>query len=116
MNLLHGDPGTHNICVSVTSESVVSLLDWEDALIGDPLFDLAAAASFQPARRLPQLLFGYGLDQPGVHEQRLFALYSLRIALSKSVHRLRFGIVDEPNRTPGHHRILRGVEELTRLF
>ena len=116
MRLLHGDPGIHNICWDPDSKSVSALIDWEDALVGDPLFDIAMWSTFHPPRRLAPFLSGYGLSSPTREEQQLIALYFLRIALSKTVHRLRFGIVDQPGRTPGHHRIYRGVEELEQLL
>jgi aminoglycoside phosphotransferase (APT) family kinase protein len=114
--LLHGDPGIHNICWDPHSKSVTALIDWEDALVGDPLFDVAIWSTFHPLRRLGPFLSGYGLSSPTREEQQLIALYFLRIALSKTVHRLRFGMVDQPGRTPGHHRIHRGVEELEQLL
>jgi hypothetical protein len=114
MRLLHGDPGTHNVFVEPATGEVTAFLDWEDALAGDPLFDIALLSTFQPPRRMAAFMSGYGLD-PNPDEQRLIAFYFLRIALSKTVHRLRFGIEDRPDRTPGHHRIYRGVDELERL-
>jgi len=116
MRLLHGDPGLHNICVDADAKRVTDLLDWEDALVGDPLFDVAMWSTFQPPRRLPAFLAGYGLPHPSAEEQRLIALYFLRIALSKTVHRHRFAIADRPDRSPGHHRIMRGLDELERLL
>jgi aminoglycoside phosphotransferase (APT) family kinase protein len=116
MRLLHGDLGIHNIVVDPASKDVTALLDWEDALVGDPLFDIAMVSSFHPERRLPAFLQGYGLAQPNPDERRLVALYFLRIALSKTVHRLRFGVRDLAGRTPGHHRIYRGVSELRQLM
>jgi hygromycin-B 4-O-kinase len=116
LRLLHGDLGPHNICVDPANQKVTAVLDWEDALIGDPLFDVAMVSSFQPERRLPAILEGYGLPRPTSEQQALIALYFLRIALAKTVHRLRFGIVDRPDRTPGHHRVYRGVDELSRLI
>jgi hypothetical protein len=65
---------------------------------------------------LPQLMRGYGLDETDRDEQRLRALYFLRIALAKTVHRLRFRIADQAGRTPAHHRILRGVQEVERFL
>lgn len=115
MRLLHGDPGTHNVCFDPMTRRLTTILDWEDAMVGDPLFDIALASSFHPARRFPALMQGYGLS-PSVTEKRLIALYFLRIALSKTVHRRRFGIVDLPSRMPGHHRIYRGVDELEALL
>lgn len=116
MRLLHGDPGIHNICINPTSGEVTSFLDWEDALAGDPLFDVAMFSSFQPPRRLPAFMVGYGLNNPSLLESRLIALYFLRIALSKTVHRLRFDVKDKPGREPGHYRIYRGLSELERLL
>lgn len=116
MRLLHGDPGIHNICIDPESAEITAWLDWEDALAGDPLFDVAMFSTFQPPRRMPAFLSGYGLAEPSATQARLLALYFLRIALSKTVHRLRFGVADRPDRTPGHHRIYRGVDELERLL
>lgn len=116
MRLLHGDPGTHNIAVDRASGRVTALLDWEDALVGDPLFDVAMWSTFHPPRRLPGFMAGYGLETPSDDVQRLIAAYFLRIALSKTVHRFRFGIADRPGRAPGHQRIHRGVDELERLL
>jgi aminoglycoside phosphotransferase (APT) family kinase protein len=117
IRLLHGDPGAHNICVDPSSLEITAYLDWEDAIAGDPLFDVAMFSSFQPHRRMPAFMAGYGLDDPlPVTEARLVALYFLRIALSKTVHRLRFGVKDKPDRAPGHHRIYRGIDELERFF
>jgi len=114
--LLHGDPGIHNICVDPESGEVTAFLDWEDSVAGDPLFDVAMFSTFQPLRRMPPFMAGYGLGELSVAEARLIALYFLRIAISKTVHRLRFGVTDKPDRPPGHHRIYRGVDELERLL
>jgi aminoglycoside phosphotransferase (APT) family kinase protein len=116
MRLLHGDPGTHNIAMDRAGGKMTALLDWEDALVGDPLFDVAMWSTFHPPRRWPGFMAGYGLETPSDDVQRLIAAYFLRIALSKTVHRFRFGITDRPGRTPGHQRIHRGVEELERLL
>ena len=34
--LLHGDLGPHNLCVDPETTEVLPLLDWEDAMAGDP--------------------------------------------------------------------------------
>ena len=96
MRLLHGDPGTHNVCIDPNTRQVTALIDWEDALVGDPLFDVAMVSTFQPARRMPEFMAGYGLASAGLEDKRLIALYFLRIALSKTVHRLRFAAPDWP--------------------
>jgi aminoglycoside phosphotransferase (APT) family kinase protein len=114
--LLHGDPGIHNICADTETAGVTCILDWEDALAGDPLFDVAMFSTFQPARRMPAFFAGYGLANPDKEERRLLALYFLRIALSKTVHRARFGIADRPDRAPAHDRIHRGIRDLEQLM
>jgi aminoglycoside phosphotransferase (APT) family kinase protein len=116
MRLLHGDPGTHNVVVDLKTKRVTALIDWEDTLVGDPLFEIAMVSSFQPVRRMAAFMTGYGLERPSIEDNRLIALYFLRIALCKTVHRLRFDISDRPGRIPGHHRIYRGVDELERLL
>jgi aminoglycoside phosphotransferase (APT) family kinase protein len=115
MRLLHGDPGNHNIAVDPVTGRVVALLDWEDALVGDPLFDAALWASFHPPRRHAPMLAAYAQVPVSAAERRLLALYFLRIALAKTVHRIRFGVADRPGYTPGHHRITQGVEMLEAL-
>lgn len=114
--LLHGDPGIHNVCVDVENRAITCVLDWEDAMAGDPLFDVAMFSTFQPPRRMQSFFEGYGMLEPTDVERRLLALYFLRIALAKSVHRARFGIADRPDRTPAHERIFRGVTDLERLI
>ena len=116
LRLLHGDPGVSNVFVDPRCRRVVTLLDWEDALVGDPLFEVAMVSTFQPPRRMGAFLAGYGLSQPSLDEARLIALYYLRIALSKTVHRLRFATPDLPGRIPGHHRLYHGLAELERLL
>jgi hypothetical protein len=109
--LLHGDPGNHNVFVDPATASITALVDWEDALVGDPLYDVAMWATFHPARRYRSFLAGY--LQSSAFERSFFSLYFLRIAIAKTVHRLRFGIQDRPDRTPAHRRIQWGLGELT---
>lgn len=116
MCLLHGDLGNHNVCIDPETGEVTGLLDWEDALVGDPLFDIAMWWTFHPARRHQAFLSGYGLASPSTQERRLLALYFLRIALSKTVHRLRFAVPDRTDRAPAHLRISQGVEMLEQIL
>jgi aminoglycoside phosphotransferase (APT) family kinase protein len=116
MRLLHGDPGNHNLVLDAAASRIVTVFDWEDALVGDPLFDAAMWASFHPPRRVDPVLAAYRYAPTSTRERRLFALYFLRIALSKTMHRLRFQIKDRPGYSPGHHRIFRGVEALEALM
>ena len=93
---------------------ITCLIDWEDAVAGDPLFEVAFWATFHPERRWDAFFAGYRKDPLETPEDRLrFWLYFLRIALMKTVLRHRLGCTDPPGRTPASQRIqraLRGLE------
>ena len=116
--LLHGDLGSHNIFRD-TSSDIMWLVDWEDALVGDPLYEIAFWLTFHPARRWPAALDGYGLAWPlPESEAELFWLYFLRVALMKTVLRHRLGYDDPPDRPPASRRIqlaLSAIESPTGL-
>ena len=109
--VMHGDLGNHN--VFVRDGEVSALIDWEDCLVGDPVFEVAFWATFHPERRHDAFLEGYAAEAPLPADfERRFWLYFLRIALSKTVHRHRFGYVDRPGRPPAAARIRRALEAL----
>jgi fructosamine-3-kinase len=111
--LLHGDLGSHNVLTDGTD--LTGLIDWEDCLPGDPVFDVASWATFQPEPRHPAFLDGYRStgSLPPDFEPR-FWLYYLRMSLAKTVHRYRFAYADRPGRPPTALRIRRGLEGLRR--
>jgi aminoglycoside phosphotransferase (APT) family kinase protein len=112
--LLHNDPGPANLLIRGRRE--LSLIDWEDAIAGDPLFDLAAAVAFQPPGRHEILLDSYFRDTPRPLDFGWrFWFYFTRISLARTVSRARFGIIDPPGRTPAHQRISYGLDQLLRL-
>jgi aminoglycoside phosphotransferase (APT) family kinase protein len=109
--LLHGDPGGHNFIMS--GNTVAGVIDWEDAMVGDPLFELASMCTFHPERRHVAILEGHGTTlAPGSTTLGRFWLYFLRIALAKTVHRQRFGYADAPGRTPAALRIQLALRNL----
>lgn len=55
--LLHGDLQAAHVFVH--GDAVVAVLDWADACVGDPMFDLAALTG-KHLRRLDDVLMGYG--------------------------------------------------------
>jgi len=113
-SLLHGDPGSHNVFVK--DGAISALIDWEDALAGDPVFEIAFWATFQPARRHTAFIHGYAevTRLPADFDLR-FWLYFLRVALAKTVLRHRLGIVDQPGREPAAQRIRTAFAKLTAL-
>lgn len=107
--LLHGDIGPHNAILG----DDVRLIDWEDALAGDPAFDVAMWATFNPVRRWPVFFAAYhGADwEPDFR----FWAYFLRISVAKSVVRSRFGYTDVPGREPASARIPRALDAIALL-
>ncbi len=102
--LLHGDPGGHNIATD--GENITALLDWEDCLAGDPIYEVAFWATFQPERRHAAFLSGYRSVRPLPDDFEIrFWLYFLRVSLAKTVHRHRFGYKDRPDRPPAAQRV-----------
>lgn len=99
-SILHADLSYDNILISKTGD-LSSVIDWEDAVLGDPIFELAGLATFHPIERHSCFIDTYyeGRDKPADFEYR-FWVYYLRIALAKAVHRHRFGYVNEVK--PGH--------------
>ena len=105
--ILHGDCGPHN---AVDDPAGVALIDWEDALVGDPLFEVAMWATFAPERRWEAFFTAYFGSSWMPTE--LFWMYFLRISLAKTVVRLRFGYEDKPGRPPASQRIQRALAGL----
>jgi len=93
VSFLHGDLSYDNILID--SGGLKSVIDWEDAVLGDPIFELAGLATFHPESRHQYFIDSYYEDgeKPKDFSYR-FWVYYLRIALAKAVHRHRFGYVD----------------------
>ena len=107
--LCHGDLGNHN--VFVRDGHVSALIDWEDCLAGDPVYDVAFWATFHPPRRYDALIAGYRAAGTVPEDFfRRFWLYYLRVALAKTVVRARFGLVDLPGHMPASLRIRLGLQ------
>jgi aminoglycoside phosphotransferase (APT) family kinase protein len=116
LRLLHGDWGHHNIFVE--GNKIVAVIDWEDALGGDPAFDIAYWGTFVRPEMLAGFIEGYVTESgplPSDFEQRYW-LYFLRIALSKTVHRHLFSTQDRPNRPPASRRIQQALTKLEEVL
>lgn len=110
-HLLHGDLGHHNILTD--GERITAIIDWEDCLCGDPVFDIAYWGTFCRDIMREPFLEGYRTirELPEDFETRYW-LYYLRVALSKTVHRHLFRYQDHPGRPPASLRIQKGLERL----
>lgn len=113
--LLHGDLSNANIIVQADNSLV--LIDWGDALSGDPVFDIAMWGSFiGNQERLASLLAGYQtIAGPIIDFNLRYWLYYLRIILAKTVHRHRFQYY-KTDKIPAISRILLPVMELRKLM
>lgn len=109
--LLHGDCGPHNSIL--TPDGNIALIDWEDALFGDPLFEVAMWATFNPQRRWRTFFDGYFAK--GWEPDFYFWAYFLRISLAKTVVRLRFGYKDQPGRELASMRIQRALAAISSI-
>lgn len=91
-SLLHGDIANHNILVH--NDSVRVLIDWEDAILGDPVYDVAywGTASFGHEDWVAGFLKGYypaGTVPKG--RELSYWFYYARISLAKAVIRSKEG-------------------------
>lgn len=109
--LLHGDLGNHNIFSD--GKKITALIDWEDCMAGDPIFDIAYWGTFFRDHFRAQFLEGYchNAQLPNDFELRYW-LYYLRVSLSKTVHRYRFGYQDILGRPPASSRIIKALNNL----
>jgi hypothetical protein len=111
--LLHGDPGNHNAFAH--GGAICCLIDWEDALAGDPIYEVALWATFHPQRRHRGFFEGYFANRaPAADFPQRFWLYFLRVALAKTVVRHNFGLQDRPGRAPAALRIQLALDSLKR--
>jgi len=110
--LLHGDVGNQNF-ISYDGLTIAGLVDWEDCMSGDPVFDIAFWGTFFRDHMLNDFLDGYRTVRALPADFTLrYWLYYLRIALSKTVHRFYFGYTDAPGRPPASLRIQKALEHL----
>ncbi len=113
--LLHGDLGNHNLFSD--GKKITAVIDWEDCMSGDPVFDIAYWGTFFRDHFRDQLLAGYKQLNllPDDFELRYW-LYYLRVSMSKTVHRYRFGYVDVQGRPPASMRIIKALEHIEKLI
>jgi fructosamine-3-kinase len=114
-SLLHGDVGNQNF-LSDDGERITALVDWEDAMAGDPIFEIAFWGTFFRDYMLKAFLEGYTAVSPLPDDFKLrYWIYYLRIALSKTVHRFRFGYTDRLGRPRVSLRIQKALGTIAGL-
>jgi aminoglycoside phosphotransferase (APT) family kinase protein len=118
-SLLHGDIGSHNIFFALDrgKPRMTAVIDWEDALVGDPVFDVASFASFFRMHQfLGAFLRGYrevSTTWDDDFEERLWTYY-VRILLAKALQNRRLSR-DKPEASVYAPRIAMAVENLRRF-
>ena len=111
-SLLHGDLGNHNIFCKKTH--ITAIIDWEDSLIGDPVYDISLWATFHPDQNHEAFMRGYFGESTRYFSMK-FWLYYLRISLAKTVHRHKFGHQDINHNLKASTRIQKALKYLNRL-
>lgn len=111
---LHGDPGHHNVFSD--GQQITALIDWEDSICGDPIFDIAFWGTFCRDEMREEFLRGYqSVSQLPADFEHRYWLYYLRTAISKTVHRHIFAAKDRPGRPPASLRIQKALSKLAKL-
>ncbi|MCX8197363.1 MAG: aminoglycoside phosphotransferase family protein [Candidatus Micrarchaeota archaeon] len=111
-SLLHGDLANHNAFLHPRRNII--LIDWEDCIIGDPIYDIAYWSSFiqnEPKNVQNAFIDGYG-NKNSINGDWMikFWLYYLRIAIAKTVHRHKFNY-----RTLNEYKISKAMTKLQEL-
>lgn len=95
--LVHKDLALWNILG--TPERIAAFIDWDDAIAGDPLDDLALLGCFHDGNVLGRVLEGYTAVRPlPAEHRRRFWLHLLRNMLVKAVIRVGAGYFDRSDR------------------
>jgi thiamine kinase-like enzyme len=106
--LLHNDLNNKNILVK--DNKVAAFIDWEDAIGGDPIFELANWCTFNEAKWHDLFLDSYyGSAVRPENFSSTFWFYYLRISIAKLYHLHRKGFTDL---TRARERITTALEKL----
>jgi fructosamine-3-kinase len=114
-SLLHGDLSNGNIFSD--GREITAIIDWEDCLSGDPIFDIAFWGTFiGNDERRKSFLNGYQSLQPlPVDFELRYWLYYLRIVLAKTVLRYRFNYYLQ-DRIPASFRLKKSLSKLESIL
>ena len=111
--LLHGDLSNHNALSK--GAKLTGLIDWEDSISGDPVFDISywGTGSIGNPTWLSSFIKGYQSQTPFSHDfDYRYWLYYLRIAISKAALRIKLGYNPTINGFSSSERIMIGLNYL----
>lgn len=87
LSLLHNDPSPRNIKTDGTK--IESILDWEDVIVGDPLWEIAFVNTFnygeKNQKNFVYFCQGYGINVDKIYSMTIYWIYYLRIVLLKTI-------------------------------
>ena len=111
--LLHGDLSNVNI---LTKDDAPCVIDWEDCLSGDNVWDLADWCAFHMPERWSWIIDAYyaHAKKPADFNARFWTYY-LRIVVARTVQRAKMGKADNPAFPPASRRIQLALENLRKL-
>jgi len=93
LSLLHNDLSPRNIFTN--GKEIVGILDWEDAIIGDPLWEIAFIDTFlfseKDRIKFDAFCEGYGVSKKHISVSPLYWMYCLRNTMVKAISRNREG-------------------------
>jgi len=117
-SLLHNDLGGRNIIAK--NNRITGIIDWEDAILGDPVWELAFIDTFMVGKASGKGYFesfcsGYGVNVIDLYNQTKFWIYYLRIAMLKAISRNLMGYYNAEGLQIDRWRIKNGRDNLQRL-
>jgi hygromycin-B 4-O-kinase len=109
-HLLHGDFGRTNILAH--NGKITGVIDWSEAMVGDPLFDLAWIAFWPEKIRYIQQYYEHNQGEPKLnlrhYHERLLAYF-----IVIGIHSLVF--MAKRNRGTEYHEVIDALRRLTEL-
>lgn len=115
LSFLHGDLNDHNLFADPQTGHLTDIIDWEDALLADPIFELASWACFtsHPESEWEGFFSAYYKDEERpVDFWHRFYIYFLRISLSRLVQLHKYGFAQL---SKAKDRIVFAMERLKKL-
>lgn len=92
-SLIHNDPSSRNIFTD--GKTIIGIIDWEDAIIGDPLWELAFIETFlyrdEDLIKFKNFCQGYGVKLKDLKSSSKYNLYYLRVVIIKTISRYMSG-------------------------
>ena len=117
LSLLHNDTSARNIFTN--GKQITGILDWEDSIIGDPLWEIAFIDTFLFSKndrvKFEAFCMGYGIALEKVLLQPIYWMYNLRNSMLKTISRNREGYYNAKGPHIDKMRISKALKNLKKL-